>query len=48
MRRLLVLLRLAACGWPAGLPGSVTPGKTPAGVDYPDPMQRAKDPRGGL
>jgi len=47
MRRLLVLLLLDSCGWPASIPSSMTPGKTPAGVAYPDPMQRAKGPRGG-
>ncbi len=46
MRRALALLMFAACGWPAGLPGSAAPGQTPGGAHYPDPMQRARSPTG--
>jgi len=48
MRRALALLLCASCGAPAGMPASVAPGTTPAGVAYPDPLRRAKGPRGGL
>ena len=48
MRLALGLLLCASCVESGGLPVSVHPGMTPAGVAYPDPLRRAKGPRGGL